>query len=189
MFEASTTAISVPEFVNRSISTTVWVRSGEVLILGGGDGLAAREVLKYPHVQQVTLVDLDPAMTGLFSRSAPLLALNGGSLRNPASFCGVTGLRPSPGLVPQHPVDWVWDTISVSGPIARTVEDVALMLGERSGEAIAKLKALAADIARNLMAPIEEMGLSVTVETRTGDTSTAKRKQQRPPTPETLPDR
>lgn len=52
----------------------------------------------------------------------------GGSLRIPAAFCGVVGLRPSPGLVPQHPVDWVWDTISVSGPIARTVEDVALML-------------------------------------------------------------
>ena len=54
-----------------------------VLILGGGDGLAAREVLKYPHVQQVTLVDLDPAMTGLFARSAPLVALNGGALSSP----------------------------------------------------------------------------------------------------------
>lgn len=52
----------------------------------------------------------------------------GGSLRIPAAFCGVVGLRPSPGLVPQHPVDWVWDTISVSGPIARTAEDVAVML-------------------------------------------------------------
>ena len=52
----------------------------------------------------------------------------GGSLRIPAAFCGVVGLRPSPGLVPQHPVDWVWDTISVAGPMGRTVEDVALML-------------------------------------------------------------
>ncbi len=52
----------------------------------------------------------------------------GGSLRLPAAFCGVVGLRPTPGLVPTHPVDWVWDTISVSGPMARTVEDVALML-------------------------------------------------------------
>lgn len=52
----------------------------------------------------------------------------GGSLRIPAAFCGVVGLRPSPGLVPQHPVDWVWDTISVAGPMARTVEDVARML-------------------------------------------------------------
>ncbi len=52
----------------------------------------------------------------------------GGSLRIPAAFCGVVGLRPTPGLVPTHPGDWVWDTISVSGPMARTVEDVALML-------------------------------------------------------------
>jgi amidase len=52
----------------------------------------------------------------------------GGSLRIPAAFCGIVGLRPSPGLVPQHPVDWVWDTISVAGPMGRTVEDVARML-------------------------------------------------------------
>ncbi len=57
----------------------------------------------------------------------------GGSLRLPAAFCGVVGLRPSPGLVPQHPVDWVWDTLSVSGPMARNVEDVALMLQVLAG--------------------------------------------------------
>ena len=57
----------------------------------------------------------------------------GGSLRIPAAFCGVVGLRPSPGLVPQHPVDWVWDTISVAGPMARTVEDVARMLQAIAG--------------------------------------------------------
>ncbi len=57
----------------------------------------------------------------------------GGSLRLPAAFCGVVGLRPSPGLVPQHPCDWVWDTLSVSGPMARTVEDVALMLQVMAG--------------------------------------------------------
>jgi spermidine synthase len=54
-----------------------------VLVLGGGDGLAVREILKYPNVQSVTLVDLDPAMTQLFSTSAPLVALNQGSLKNP----------------------------------------------------------------------------------------------------------
>ena len=47
-----------------------------VLILGGGDGLALREVLRYPAVQSATLVDLDPAMTGLFSRNPQLRALN-----------------------------------------------------------------------------------------------------------------
>lgn len=52
----------------------------------------------------------------------------GGSLRIPASFCGVVGLRPSVGLVPTHPTDWAWDTLQVTGPMARTAEDVALML-------------------------------------------------------------
>jgi spermidine synthase len=54
-----------------------------VLVLGGGDGLAAREILKYPSVESVTLVDLDPAMTQLFSTAAPLVALNQRSLKNP----------------------------------------------------------------------------------------------------------
>lgn len=57
----------------------------------------------------------------------------GGSLRIPASFCGVVGLRPSVGLVPTHPSDWVWDTLQVTGPMARTAEDVALMLQAIAG--------------------------------------------------------
>ena len=57
----------------------------------------------------------------------------GGSLRIPASFCGVVGLRPSPGLVPTHPSDWVWDTLQVTGPMARRAEDVALMLQAVAG--------------------------------------------------------
>jgi amidase len=57
----------------------------------------------------------------------------GGSLRIPASFCGVVGLRPSPGLVPTVPSDYVWDTLQVSGPMARTAEDVALLLQAISG--------------------------------------------------------
>jgi spermidine synthase len=56
--------------------------AGKVLVLGGGDGLAVREVLKYPEVQSVTLVDLDPQMTQLFSSSAQLVQLNLGSLRH-----------------------------------------------------------------------------------------------------------
>ena len=57
----------------------------------------------------------------------------GGSLRIPASFCGIVGLRPSVGLVPTHPTDWAWDTLQVTGPMARTAEDVALMLQAVAG--------------------------------------------------------
>ena len=57
--------------------------ASRVLILGGGDGLAAREVLKYPQVKHVTLVDLDPDMTATFKTSAALSALNQGSLSHP----------------------------------------------------------------------------------------------------------
>ena len=58
-------------------------RAERVLILGGGDGLAAREVLKYPQVQSLTLVDLDAEMTQTFASSATLTALNGGALTHP----------------------------------------------------------------------------------------------------------
>ncbi|GIT50420.1 MAG: hypothetical protein Ct9H300mP15_06330 [Gemmatimonadota bacterium] len=57
----------------------------------------------------------------------------GGSLRIPASFCGLVGLRPSPGLVPTHPTEWLWDELSVNGPMARTAEDVALALKVMAG--------------------------------------------------------
>jgi len=57
----------------------------------------------------------------------------GGSLRNPASFCNVVGLRPSPGRVPSWPTADVLDTMSVVGPMARTVADVALLLAAISG--------------------------------------------------------
>ena len=54
-----------------------------VLVLGGGDGLAVREILKYPSVEQITLVDLDPEMTKLFSTNPVLVELNKGSLKSP----------------------------------------------------------------------------------------------------------
>lgn len=54
-----------------------------VLILGGGDGLAMREVLKYPGVQSVTLVDLDPKMTALSESFPPLAALNEHAFNDP----------------------------------------------------------------------------------------------------------
>jgi len=59
------------------------VKSAEnILILGGGDGLAARELLKYPNIKKITLVDLDPAITTLFKSKAILQKLNQHSLNN-----------------------------------------------------------------------------------------------------------
>jgi amidase len=57
----------------------------------------------------------------------------GGSLRTPAAFCGVVGFRTSPGLIPVYPADLAWDSLSVTGPMARTVADVALMLAAMAG--------------------------------------------------------
>ena len=54
-----------------------------VLVLGGGDGMAAREILKYASVESVTLVELDPHMTQLFSTQPLLRGLNADSLRSP----------------------------------------------------------------------------------------------------------
>jgi amidase len=57
----------------------------------------------------------------------------GGSLRNPASFCNVVGLRGAVGRVPPWPTDTLWATLHVPGPMARTVADVALMLSAMAG--------------------------------------------------------
>ena len=64
--------------VHPGLATLPWAR--RVLVLGGGDGLAVREILKHPNVESVTLVELDPAMTRLFSRHGWLRQLNGGAL-------------------------------------------------------------------------------------------------------------
>jgi spermidine synthase len=55
----------------------------KILVLGGGDGLAVREILRYPSIQRVVLVDLDPAMTDLSKSFPPLVALNRSSLQDP----------------------------------------------------------------------------------------------------------
>jgi amidase len=57
----------------------------------------------------------------------------GGSLRNPANYCNVVGFRPSPGRVPAWPKQAAWATLSVQGPMARTVGDVALLLSAMAG--------------------------------------------------------
>ena len=58
----------------------------------------------------------------------------GGSLRNPASFCGVVGLRPSIGRVAHTPTFKIDRNLTVHGPMARNVEDLALLLDAMSGE-------------------------------------------------------
>jgi amidase len=58
---------------------------------------------------------------------------HGGSIRIPASLNGVAGLRPSPGRVPLYPTAWAHDSLSVPGPLARTVRDLALMLSVMAG--------------------------------------------------------
>jgi Asp-tRNA(Asn)/Glu-tRNA(Gln) amidotransferase A subunit family amidase len=57
----------------------------------------------------------------------------GGSLRNPAGFCGIVGFRPTPGLVPNEKRGMGWNNLSVTGPMGRTVRDVCLMLGSIAG--------------------------------------------------------
>ena len=57
----------------------------------------------------------------------------GASLRNPGNFCNVVGFRPTPGRVPSYPAADVWGTLSVMGPIARSVEDAALLLSAMAG--------------------------------------------------------
>ncbi|MGZ3236966.1 MAG: polyamine aminopropyltransferase [Burkholderiaceae bacterium] len=67
--------------VHPALQALPWARS--VLVLGGGDGLALREILRYPNIKKVTLVDLDPAMTDAFARRAELVKLNHGSFSDP----------------------------------------------------------------------------------------------------------
>jgi amidase len=57
----------------------------------------------------------------------------GGSLRNPASFCNVAGLRPTPGRVPSPSAIAAWFTLGVPGPMARTAEDLALLMSAVAG--------------------------------------------------------
>lgn len=75
------------------------------------------------------------AAAALAARMAPLADGTdmGGSLRNPASFCNVVGLRPSPGRVPQWPTANPYNALTVAGPMARTVADVALLLAATAG--------------------------------------------------------
>ena len=67
---------------------------------------------------------------GLISGMFPIASGSdlGGSLRIPAAFCGVMGLRPTPGLVPSGPKNLPFDTLGVPGPMARSPEDLEILL-------------------------------------------------------------
>jgi len=88
-----------------------------VLVLGGGDGLAVREVLKYPLVGSIVLVDLDPAMTGLSRTDPRIRALNEGSLDD--SRVRVVNDDAFSWLSRQ---DELWDVIIVDLPDPRVLE-------------------------------------------------------------------
>jgi amidase len=99
----------------------------------------------YNEVFGATLNPWDPSKTcggssggGAVALASGMTALAdgsdlGGSLRNPAAFCAVVGLRPSPGRVPAWPVSMAWSALSVEGPMARTVSDLALFLAAIAG--------------------------------------------------------
>jgi amidase len=57
----------------------------------------------------------------------------GCSIRIPAAFCGIVGIRPTPGLTPNYPMPLAWDPGQVHGPLARTIEDAAMMLDAMTG--------------------------------------------------------
>lgn len=76
------------------------------------------------------------AAAALAARMLPIAdgSDTGGSLRNPASFCNVVGLRPSLGRIPNVPGAFAYSTISVKGPMARSVRDTALLMSTMVGK-------------------------------------------------------
>ena len=99
----------------------------------------------FNEVFGATLNPYDPSKTcgGSSGGSAVALACRmvpladgsdfGGSLRNPANFCNVVGFRASPGRVPIWPTKNPWATLPIHGPMARTVQDIALMMKALAG--------------------------------------------------------
>ncbi|CAN5282160.1 polyamine aminopropyltransferase [soil metagenome] len=85
----------------------------KVLVLGGGDGMAVREILRYPGVEQITLVELDPHMTRLFSTLPVLRQLNADSLLSPkVRIVNADAF----GWLEQQPADAMFDVIVIDFP-------------------------------------------------------------------------
>lgn len=107
-----------------------------VLVLGGGDGLAVREILRYPDVESVTLVDLDGAVTDLAREFEDLVALNEGAMNDPrvtvVNEDAFTWLRQQTGT---------WDSIIVDMPDPDATETAKLYSVEFYGLATAHLNA------------------------------------------------
>ena len=70
----ATSSAITKRWVHPVLGALPWAKN--VLVLGGGDGLAVREILKYQNIERITLVDLDPAMTKLFSTATPFTTIN-----------------------------------------------------------------------------------------------------------------
>lgn len=88
-----------------------------VLVLGGGDGAAVREILKYPQVQDITLVDLDPAMTKLAKTHPVLLQLNDSSFYDPKLT-----IKNMDAFIYMDQTKKFYDVIIIDLPDPRTVE-------------------------------------------------------------------
>ncbi|MDI9972159.1 amidase family protein [Rhodococcus sp. IEGM 1307] len=87
----------------------------------------------------------------------------GGSLRNPASFCNVVGLRPTPGRVPCWPNSAPWDSLVTQGPMARNVDDLELLLSVISGPDARIRSSLSADAVAPRLGVAGLQGLRVAV--------------------------
>src|SRR3989442_1513836 len=91
-----------------------------------------------PKVNAIVTLTAERALDDAVARACGMVPIadgsaTGGSLRNPAAFCNVVGLRPAPGRVPAWPREAAWSSLSVQGPMARTVADTALLLSAMAG--------------------------------------------------------
>ncbi|HSU05439.1 MAG TPA: amidase family protein [Acetobacteraceae bacterium] len=134
----------IPEADQRSIAA---IRAAGAIIVGKtntpefGAGANTRNA-----VYGATGNPFDPTRSAAGSSGGSAVALatgmvsiatgsdTGGSLRNPAAFCGIVGFRPTPGLVPSEKRALGWSSLPVLGPMARTVPDLCLLLSAMTSD-------------------------------------------------------